>query len=1658
MNLSSSLHPLKATSLIRDNYIRYLRTSFPIQDESFRNDFWQALDQPDFLVKGPLLEATAEFKLGRSIQQFVTDGILDDKFEQLCSEALPFNRPLYLHQDQAIEKIVSNNRNVVVTTGTGSGKTETFLIPILNHLLEEEKEGTLGNPGVRALLLYPMNALANDQVKRLRKLLANYPSITFGRYIGDTDQSYKDAKDKYIRQFGGKHLPNELICRDQMQDKPPHILMTNYAMLEFLLLRPKDNAFFDAETGKHWKFIIIDEAHVYNGANGIEIAMLLRRVKDRVVQSQTGKLQMIATSATLGRGEEDFPAVVEFAGNLFNEPFEWNPEIATQQDVVKATRVPFVMQENLWEQKDGDLFIKLNQIIESNSPDPISALEQVCKDSDVPSVVISKAISESKNFERKQSIDRFLYVLLHNNTAFANLRVGLNEKPQFLSEMSKGIFPDQENAAEFLIALVNLATRSKMNPDDSSLLPARYHVFARALEGSFVCLNEEKHAENHETRLFLNRHEECPTCKSPVWEALSCIRCGATYIIGSIGNKGEGQFLFPTLAMGDDQLDQNQKFFYVGDAIADLNEDEEITSGEEITSDGESDLWTLCIGCGKIVYGKQTKFDCNCHEGTKRITVTQTKASTHEHTLTKCSACSTRSNRGVVFRFLSGQDAPVSVLATALYQLIPPDPNEEYQALPGNGRKLLTFSDSRQNAAFFAPYLENTYQRIFRRRLIFKTLIEDQDSINGLLNIDDITPRLIPQCKEVGLFPQNSTFDQRKITVLTWLMQELVALDRQLSLEGVGLVKFSLQPPAQWNPPSILKESPWNLNDMEIWDLFSLLLESLRQQGCIHFPEFVDPGSDDFAPRNFEFFVNEADPDPKKHIFSWIPKRGSNRRLDILKKILRKKSPQLSDQEIRELATEALKGIWRILTKDPNWKYHLVSKAVNHPFQLSYKVWFLTPLLNFEQNKIYQCSKCRNLSAYRIAGICPTFSCDGTLTEVDQISPNWKQNHYRQLYQNLLPVPLSAEEHTAQWTQDSALEKQQDFITGKTNVLSCSTTFELGVDVGELQAVLMRNMPPTTANYVQRAGRAGRRTDSAAFSLTFAQRRSHDLMYYEDPVKMVAGLMPPPIISLHNEKIIRRHVHSVLFAFFFRWAVDHHDHDYKWVWDFFLGFQQSSNQDNKVQPGYDLLARYISEKPDIVYESLNRIIPDSVKEFFNLDNWLWTQKLMRNNTEEISDEYEEQPTLDRAREEIIQEYNQIDDLKKEAALNEKFYFAINLKKTLKTIEDTHLFDYLGSRNVLPKYGFPTDVVPLRTNHLHIDEAKQVDLQRDLRIAIGEFAPDNSIVAAKKIWVSGGVYKPPSKNWLTYSYANCMNCKRFYFSSKETEKITTCPNCGEQINKARKSHSGIFIIPQFGFIAKNETLKSSSESRPKNFYSIKTHFAEYRLPGEKVSFSAMLQNDPNLSNENVQIKKHYSRYGWLVALNEGPVGRGYRICDICGYATSQFPTRNNPPHKNPLTDKTCTGTIKYYSLGHRYMTDVLELQINANYADPNDYELWLSLLYALLEGASNVLGIRRDDINGALHYRHDSYIPSLIIFDDVPGGAGHVEFISKKLKETIQAAYERVHHPCCGPETSCYECLRNYRNQSFHDKLKRGKVNAFLGRLLTDLRILEKKMS
>ncbi|MCB0031976.1 MAG: DEAD/DEAH box helicase, partial [Anaerolineales bacterium] len=382
-----TLHPIETTEELRLTYERYLKTIYPFQDDNLRDALWQRLGEKDRLIKGPLLEASPPFKSGRSIAELIHQNVLDPEFRRFCAakdlfspSPLPIDRPLYAHQDQAIEVVATRQENLVVATGTGSGKTESFLIPILNHLFREKAAGSLSRPGVRALLLYPMNALANDQLIRLRHLLANYPDITFGRYTGETLEKPEDARERFLSSPGQSlFLPNELHSRLEMRARPPHILLTNYAMLEYLLLRPQDTELFDGETGRFWRFIVVDEAHVYDGASGMEVAMLLRRLKDRVVESRPGRLTCIATSATIGKGEQAQSSVAEFATDFFGETF-------LPENVVLAQRLALADPDSAWGRGQGSMYKQLDQL-EEKEPGP---LRDCASDFGVPQAVLQR--------------------------------------------------------------------------------------------------------------------------------------------------------------------------------------------------------------------------------------------------------------------------------------------------------------------------------------------------------------------------------------------------------------------------------------------------------------------------------------------------------------------------------------------------------------------------------------------------------------------------------------------------------------------------------------------------------------------------------------------------------------------------------------------------------------------------------------------------------------------------------------------------------------------------------------------------------------------------------------------------------------------------------------------------------------------------------------------------------------------------------------------------------------------------------------------------------------------------------------------------------------------------------------------------------------------
>jgi len=1541
--VTETLDPLRTSELIVANYRRYLRSLLPVRDPLIAEALRSEITNSPLLSKGPLLEATPPYEKSVTLEDLIEEGVLDPGIRALHSKHMPMGRALYRHQEEAIRKAV-RGRNIVVATGTGSGKTESFLLPILNSLMAEHRRGELG-PGVRALLLYPMNALANDQVKRLRQLLAPVPQITFGRYTGDTPESAREGAEQFeTLNPGESRLPGELLSREEMRDTPPHLLLTNYAMLEYLLLRPADLDLFE---GQSWRFIALDEAHVYDGAKAAEVAMLLRRLHDRVAPEQP--LQCIATSATVG---DDPAKVTDFARKLFNVPFEWVPDDPGRQDLVRATRVSMPTGP-FWGPLSADAYRKLAQ-----ADDPSAE-------------IVAQARGHGFNTDDAGEA-------LAHERRMAELRGHLAAGPESITRLASLLYDPEEQPAATLAAMVAVGSRVR-DREDAPVLSARYHLFARATEGAFTCLSDTG------PHVSLGRREMCESCQAAVFEFGACKRCGAVYLTGAIrpGEGGQGLVFAPRI-----KKDERRVWLLLGDSpvVAD-EDDEDIEQVPEVKGNHKK----LCPACGGL--HEASRLVCGQAGCTARtLRPVQYLLNTNQDSPSACACCGAR-GADMVRRFESGNDAAVAVLATALYQALPPAADDVVADQPGEGRKLLTFSDSRQQAAFFAPYLEGSYSTIQRRRLILEGLREATRE-DEAVGIADLAYHVAKAANRAHVFPRRMSRQQREREASLWIMQELVAIDDRQSLEGLGLLRVDMDREPSWRTPPGLKRL--GLSDDECWALLSELLRTLRQQGVIRMPDDVDPRDEAFDPRRGPIYVREDGAEPRRKVLSWLPTRGINRRLDYVRRVL---AALGSEDEPREV----LHGCWRVITAQRDgWLATATERGLGTVRQVEHEWLRIAPV----DGPVYRCNVCRRVAAVSVRGVCPTLGCEGRLVPYNVPSLEDDDNHYRALYRSMRPVPLVAREHTAQWTSAEAADIQQRFIRGEVNVLSCSTTFELGVDVGELQSVVLRNMPPTTANYVQRAGRAGRRTDSAALVVTYAQRRSHDLSRYQGPKSMIVGEVRAPYVPLGNERIDRRHAHSIALSAFFRYSKRTTGETWNTAGEFFLGDKAPASR----------VRDFLTPVPRDVHESLLNVLPIEVQRQIGVNTGEWVEKLCG--------------LLDEVKAQLEHDVAVIEERRRRAFEERKDYLVARFSRTINTLKGRNLLGYLANRNILPKYGFPVDTVELRTTYSGEAIGAKLELTRDLSAAIYDYAPGAEVVAGGLLWRSGGVYRLPDRELVGKHYLVCEQCQHYWEGDEDIERI--CPSC----DTVAASTPRQYYTPEFGFVATKPVKPSTTP--PKRSWNGATYVLS--LAAEEVqSFSWRAANGGML-------RARAGSRGRLIALSEGPNGAGYLICDWCG---AGFPMTNRAirTHTHLLREVECTGPLQWRSLAHPYETDILDLSFdNIAMLASTGLSHWRSLLYALLEGAAEQLELSSDDIGGTLYNRPGGG-KSIVLFDAVPGGAGSPLRIAEALDRVVEAAFRRVANCDCGEETSCYGCLRSYRNQYHHEDLSRRHALQILRPLL-----------
>lgn len=1595
--MSRGMDPVQVFEQLRDTYLRYLETTFLFKDPNLRDqlrDLLRDSSQPP-LVRPPILEAAPEFRLGRSVAELVVEGVLARGMLPLVPLLPPRLRE---HQEIGVRSAVQEGRNLVVATGTGSGKTEVFLLPILNHLVREVEQGTITGRGVRALLLYPMNALANDQLDRLRGLLRLLPDITFGRYTGETEAQEGRARSAYQRQHGREPLPNELISRERMQENPPHILLTNYAMLEYLLIRPKDIPLFSGGT---WRFIVLDEVHTYSGAMGAEIAMLLRRLKDRVAGDRR-RIQCFATSATLGRGREDHPRIMRFAEDLFGEG---------RFDVVEASlEGPSLAPPRGSGSASG--YEELRQCLDSASG-AVALLG-----------VAQRHYSEAWLDEAVAGIDwhadgaqaQFLANLLSGDENVRRLQQKLCDR--------HCLSLDEVERVPGGLDLVALGAAARASDEVAPLLAARYHIMSRAMTGVFVWLdsNGGKHLLPRRERLYATPEGGSVA----VFEMATCNRCGEEMLVGV----EDGGFLSQPPDVGDQPAQTMSWFaFRSGPGQAAMNEDDLVEAEEDPAQarQGSSQEMVLCRTCGRLDSSGGLELD-GCHgHTTSPVRVFRLENKRGRPEPRSCPACGNIFG-SVAGRILTGKEAPVAVLATALYQLVPA---ARGVVAPGRGRKLIAFSDSRQDAAFFAPFMEQSYRALKQRRYLARAL----ENPGPAIDLGEWARLAAKEAEDAGEWGEEVIPPVRARDAACWVLREWAAWDRKprLSLEAAGVLAYSLRLPSAFEGLELLDAAPWALDLEGQKQLVCTLLDTLRLQGAVSLagPSFgsVDLSEAGFAPRHNPSFVRGGESIPKRGIHAWSPAPGrTNKRLDLLTKLLARRSVPEEERERR--GRDALNAIW-LTVQHRNGPLAALFDAASLGREANllrlHPGWWGVRALHDEPT--WRCDTCGTVASFPFEAVCPMSRCSGALRAYSL--ERRTDNHYFNLYTTMNPVPLSVREHTAQLKKEVARDVQQDFIDGKVNLLSCTTTFELGVDLGDLNAVMLRNVPPAPGNYVQRAGRAGRRAGAPAIIVTYAQRRTHDLAYFEDWRRLVRGSIRPPVLRLANEKIVRRHMYAEALAAFFR--------SYPELF--------ADRIESLFNPGEDvatLLERFLADRPGQLAEILARIVPEELHDTVGLAEWRWLDGPDDQETftarlrAALNDVHGDWLLLDDARVRALDEARSGDDA---GAIRRAGLY----QRQLNTLRNRSLLGKLGTYGLMPKYGFPTEVVQLKVRS-SAPEAMDIELERDMKLALTEFAPQNQVIAGGRIWTPVGIVLPAGERRLhEFLYWHCARCH--YFAAVPSvavegdEPPSRSCHCGSPVAAWR------YVLPEFGFTTGTGAGERVGDSRPGAHSYAGSYFHDDALAGDFEPASTL-----------PAVRLRQNRTGWIHVINDNR-GRGFYVCMSCGFAGEPamiFGRDGVRPHTKPWSGSDdCTSTPRKMALGYRFRTDVLELVFPPLPAgvglQPSEREsLWLSLLHAIVRGACQELEIDERDLGGCLSYVDGGH-PTLVLFDTCPGGAGFAFAVRDDLGSVARRAVQVLSCRSCGEDSSCIACLRNYGNQRDHNRLRRGLALSYLNEALPEAR-------
>jgi len=1648
-----SLHPIAVVDQVLEEYRSYLSTEFRARDERLRQALTEAIERPRFLAQDPFFQAHRPFKDGKNWGELGLDTRLARVMEQRTG-----SQSAYLHQSQAIERLLGPDPGpLAVTTGTGSGKTECFLLPVIQNAIEDSvRFGARG--GLTALLVYPMNALANDQEERIEQYLrdSGHTHVRVERYDRSTDEAARAA----------------------MRQRPPQILLTNYMMLEYLLVRPADRTALFRD--HRCRFLVLDEIHSYRGSLGANIALLLRRLRAHLTEAEQTfltedptdprrfpALLPVATSATIKSLDEMDPAAT-----LSSTEIRRRRDVAVQEFVGKLSGYA------------PERFLVIGEEVAE------LAVPETARWTPAPVAVTPPDYRDADSVRRALATLAGLPASAPLSDAVAHaailwkLHALLSQKPLSVEGVVERILaevPERQGCEATAVTqevTAALAIGAALPDGTPGALRLRTHRFLRGGWRFHRCVDPAC------GKLYAMGAESCE-CGKQTAPLYLCRSCGA-HALRFVGtDAAEVDVLLPSEARSSETVFE-WLLYERSNAGESDTENEDSDEGDD--TPGRSDRSGNLVGTEKQMKKRPVKngsFDpatCSFSTGDDypiRVTLAPAR--------NRCLCCGAATAAGSVLTPVAlGTSAAVRVVSEGLVEGL----SEQHKGQPGfDGKeRLLIFADSRQDAAHQARFITyaGRYDRM-RWRLV-EILREHRDG----LTLGDAVHALMVRGVErhdnrpaqdyrtdADLLPKDV-----QAKALAWeeapLLDDIaVSAGYRATVLNLGLCGVRYEPLSRYveRQGAELRAALGLPSDGALVYVLRVVLDDMRVRRALSRPLLC------YHPMNKSFPPALRDADWERRLTqpTGYPCDEAGRPLlhldqsDIPSGVtlynawrLAKtggRSPSLERKLVQLLGRlggvrpdpEHMERVLAFLCAGPRLLIPNKLHGYGQSRELLQVNADCVTLHALKAEDRFRCTVCNVRMPWAFAGApCPV--CHGELrpwSERDVLS-----SRYARRVLNPTSLPLVAGEHTAQVTSTQRLKLESDFKAAPNvspvNVLACSPTLEMGIDVGGLDAVVMRNVPPRPDNYAQRGGRAGRRS-RVGVVLGYARNTPHDGYFYDKPEEMIAGAVPAPGVGLGNRDVVLRHLHALAFGSA-EPGLSGRMGDYVTI--------QGALQSEKVEALINALSAQFDRAARLALMAWSQDILEPAG--------LHTFEALRTALDALPGKIRE--LLERVRLQIVQLQDSVKRWSEEGRGQRPAIYAMELKHKLLGIPSENKprngeADDRSSGNpmrrfaefgLLPGYEFPSEPSTLRLlNDKDADEPISVER----RFGIAQYQPDGRAHARGHRWRVVGL--DPASPWNPkteepgWVYSRCKDCGLCYGAQQGI-----CPRCQSTATVGRDNPGHEYG----GFLAvRDDTPVLEEEDRYAISALVRCHpqrnghpVWRYRLPTE---WEAELSREEEVRWVNEWKPPTPSERERGIGIPGG--GRGFFLCSSCG-KTLTLPENEDPGKGRKKARKVTTERDPYGHFpncsraGERPHPIAITTSVKASTLrlvvplpldlDDAEYQRWgQSLGYALRIGIRHLYMLDGGEIEFELEPcwevsdetgRHK--VGALTFIDPAVGGSGFLDRAAAELNLVAARALDHLEHKEC--ESACYRCLKNYQNQRVHEHLS-------WPRIMQDLEVL-----